>query len=177
LWVVGLAANARVSAIKPNELRRLLTDLEASGRRRASDMGDFRDPFVARLGALGIESTYRVKAKAGSEGMVLVQAGTYGGWGWDGPKIDEWLGDFFASKQGTNKVAKLGRAQATERHLVIVLDSFSPAGMGHPASPQHPSRSWGCRVPVAVLHPAGASYPLVAAFGLWGDMGQSSLGA
>jgi hypothetical protein len=132
LWVVGLAANARVSAIKPNELRRLLTDLEASGRRRASDMGDFRDPFVARLGALGIESTYRVKAKAGSEGMVLVQAGTYGGWGWDGPKIDEWLGDFFASKQGTNKVAKLGRAQATERHLVIVLDSFSPAGMGIP---------------------------------------------
>src|SRR5512132_2345435 len=56
LWLVGLAAGARVSAIKPGELRRLLVELEASGRQRAYDVGDYRDPFVARLGALGIES-------------------------------------------------------------------------------------------------------------------------
>jgi hypothetical protein len=103
LWVVGLAADARANAIKPNELRQLLTDLETSGQRRAYSMGDMRDPFVARLAALGIESVYAVKARAGSEGKVHVQAGTYGGWGWDGPKIDEWLGEFFASDQATTR--------------------------------------------------------------------------
>jgi hypothetical protein len=132
LWLVGLAAGARVSAIKPGELRRLLGELEASGRRNAYSIGDYHDPFVARLGALGIESVYAGKAKAGSEGMVMVQAGTYGGWGWDGTAIDQWLGEFLASDQGKNKLGKLGRAEAAERHLAIVLDPFSPAGMGIP---------------------------------------------
>ena len=36
------------------------------------------------------------------------------------------------AKQGINKVRKLARAHAAERHLVIVLDPFSPAGMGIP---------------------------------------------
>ena len=88
LWLVGLAADARISAIKPGELRRLLDELEANGRRNAYNVGDYHDPFVVRLGALGIESVYAVKAKAGSEGKVMVQAGTYGGWGWDGTTID-----------------------------------------------------------------------------------------
>jgi hypothetical protein len=132
LWVGSLAADARVNAITPPEkLRRLLGELEASGRRNAYNIGDYRDPFVARLRALGIESVYAVKARAGSEGM-LVQAGSYGGRGWDGAAIDRWLGEFLASAQGTNKVSKLGRAQAAERHLVIVLDPFSPAGIGIP---------------------------------------------
>jgi hypothetical protein len=131
LWLVGLAADARISAIKPGELHRLLDELEASGRRNAHNIGDDHDPFVARLGALGIESVHAVKAKAGSEGKVMVQAGPYGGWGWDGTAIDRWLGEFLASDQGKNKLGKLGRAEA-ERHLVIVLDPFSPAGMGIP---------------------------------------------
>jgi hypothetical protein len=108
-WSVGLAAGARVNAIKPDELRRLLGELEASGRRSAHGMGDLRDPFVMRLGALGIESIYGRKAKAGSEGTVMVKAGTYGGWGWDGAAIDQWLDDFLASDQGINKLNKLGR--------------------------------------------------------------------
>jgi hypothetical protein len=73
-----------------------------------------------------------VKAKAGSEGIVMVRAGTYGGWGWDGAAVDRWLSEFLDSAQGQNKLSKLGRAQAAERHLVIVLDPFSPAGMGIP---------------------------------------------
>lgn len=132
LWLVGLAAGARVNAIRPDDLRRLLGELEAIGRHSAHNIGDYHDPFVARLGALGIESVYAVKAKAGSEGMVMVRAGTYGGWGWDGAAIDRWLAEFLVSDQGINKVSKLGRAQAAERHLVIVLDPFSPAGMGIP---------------------------------------------
>jgi hypothetical protein len=132
LWLVGLAAGARVNAIRPDDLRRLLGELEASGRRDAYNIGDYHDPFIARLRALGIESVYAVKAKAGSEGMVMVRAGAYGGWGWDGAAVDRWLGEFLTSSQGTNKVRKLGRAQAAQRHLIIVLDPFSPAGLGIP---------------------------------------------
>jgi hypothetical protein len=132
LWLVGLAAGARVSAMRPDDLRGLLGELEVSGRRNAHDMGDYRDPFVARLRALGVESVYAVKAKAGFEGTVMVQAGIYGGWGWDGAAIDRWLAGFLASDQGINKLSKLARAEAAERHLAIVLDPFSPAGMGIP---------------------------------------------
>jgi hypothetical protein len=132
MWLVGLTARARVNTIKPEKLRRLLSELEASGRRQAQDIGDPHDPFVAQLGALGIESVFAVKPKPGAEGKVMVRPGSYGGWGWDGPAIDDWLKKFFASDQAANKVSKLGRATATERHLIIVLDSFSPAGIGIP---------------------------------------------
>jgi hypothetical protein len=130
LWLVRLAAAARVNAISPNDLRRLLSELEADGRQRVLDMGDYRDPFVARLVALGIESVSSGKARAGSEGTVMVGPGAYGGWGWDGPTIDRWLGGLLASGQGANKLGKLGRAAATQQHLVLVLDPFSQAGLG-----------------------------------------------
>jgi hypothetical protein len=81
LWVVRLAAGARVSAISPDDLRRLLSDLEADGRQRVLDVGDYSDPFVARLARLGIEAVSAVKAKAGSEGTVIVSPGAYGGSG------------------------------------------------------------------------------------------------
>ena len=132
LWLVGLAADARVNTITPDDLRGLLSDLEGSGRRSAHNLGDYQNRFVARLRALGIESVYAVTASAGSEGMVMVQAGTYGGWGWDGAAIDRWLGELLASDQGKNKLGKLGRTHAAERHLVIVIDPFSSAGMGIP---------------------------------------------
>ena len=88
--------------------------LTARHERGAADYG--LPSFVPRLGALGIESIYAVKAKAGSEGKVMVQAGTYGGWGWDGTVIDRWLGEFLASDQGKNKLGKLGRGEAAEQH-------------------------------------------------------------
>jgi hypothetical protein len=133
---VRLAAGARVRAIGPDKLLPLLSDMEASGRRRAMDTGDPRDPVIAQLRTLRIESVSAVPAKAGSEGKVQVRPGTYGGWGWGGPAIDEWLERFFALDQGVNKLSKLGRAAATERHLVIVLDSFSQAGLGVPVGLQ-----------------------------------------
>ncbi len=124
LWLVGLAPGARVSAIRPDDLRRLLGELEASGRRHAHDLGDYRDPFVARLRALGIESVYAVKAKAGSEGKVMVQAGTYGGWGWNGTAIDRWLAEFLVSDQGINKLGKLGRLAA-----ILLGERGAPGGV------------------------------------------------
>jgi len=131
-WLVGLAPNAVVNQIGRDVLRQLLTDIEAGGRRSAHNIGDFRDPFVARLSSLGIESIYAMPARAGHEGDVLVQPGVYGGWGWGGQQVDQWLGDLLNSNQGQNKLEKLRRAAAAQRHLVVVLDSFSPAGMGIP---------------------------------------------
>ena len=48
----------------------------------------------------------------------------------NGAAIDEWLSNFLASPEGANKLGKLGASDAAERHLVIVLDLFSQAGMG-----------------------------------------------
>jgi hypothetical protein len=130
-WQVGLAADAQVNAIHPAALLELLSDMEQAGRWRALSMGDYRDPFVERLGQLGIESVYGFKAKPGRGGAVTVGPGFYDGRGWDGTAIDSWLGSFLASSQGANKVSKLARViNASERHLVIVLDPFSQAGVG-----------------------------------------------
>ena len=54
---------------------------QAGSQRRcnAYTIGDYHDPFVTRLWEFGIESVYAVIAKPGSEEMVIVQAGTYGG--------------------------------------------------------------------------------------------------
>jgi hypothetical protein len=130
-WRVGLVAHARADEIRRADLLVLLRDLEQHGQRRVLNIGDYRDPFVERVRALGIESIYGWKAKPGREGFVSVGPGVYGGRGWARTAIDTWLDSFLASPQGVNKVGKLARAaHAIERHLVIVLDPFSQAGMG-----------------------------------------------
>ena len=92
---------------------------------------DYRDPFVERLAALGIESIYAFMPKPGRAGALRVDSGTYSGRGWSGAAIGAWLSQLLASREGANKLRKLGQADgATERHLVIVLDLFSQAGMG-----------------------------------------------
>jgi hypothetical protein len=130
VWQIGLAPRARVNAIRPEDLRRVLQDMEAKGLHRAHNLGDYRDPFVERLTALGIESIYAFTAKPGREGTVQVGPGTYSGRGWNGAAIDEWLSSFLASPEGASKLGKLGASDAAERHLVIVLDFFSQVGMG-----------------------------------------------
>jgi hypothetical protein len=127
-WLVGLGSGARVNAIRPEDLRLLLSDMEKHGRRSVHCQEDYRDPFVQRLRALRIESVYSWPAGA-RQGTVMVGPGFHGGWGWDGATVDAWLGDFLASPQGANKLHKLGDAIAAERHLVIVLDPRSQAGL------------------------------------------------
>lgn len=128
-----LTDDARVGDLsrRHDELRQLLSDLEAQGARSAHDMGDYRDPVVGQLRGLSIGSVYRLSTKRG--GGVVMGSDSYGGLGWDGPVIDAWLDGLLASGRGIKRVGKLGRAQhAAERHLVIVLDSFSQTGMGIP---------------------------------------------
>jgi hypothetical protein len=133
LWSVRLTNDARVKDLSRSrhKLRQLLRDLEAQGARWAHDLGDYRDPIVGQLRALGIGSVFRLSTGAG--GGVVMGSDAYGGFGWNGPVIDAWLHGLLASSRGINKLEKLGRAaHAAERHLVIVLDSFSQAGMGIP---------------------------------------------
>ena len=130
-WQVALEPYAHVNDIRSADVRLLLHDMELTGLRTAHSVGDYRDPFVERLEVLGIESVYAFTARPRRQGVVRVGPGTYSSRGWNGADIDAWLGSFLTSPEGANKLGKLGRAAgAAERHLVIVLDSFSRPGMG-----------------------------------------------
>jgi hypothetical protein len=131
LWSVRLPDDARVRNLSRSrgKLRQLLGDLEAKSAPHAHAMGDYRSPAVQQLRALGIGSVLRLSTGRG--GGVMMGSDAYGGFGWDGRAIDAWLDGLLASSQGINKLEKLGRAGHTaERHLVLVADSFSQAGMG-----------------------------------------------
>src|SRR6266702_3262631 len=133
LWSVRLTDSARVGVLsrRRDELRQLLSALEAQGARYAHSMGDYRSDVVQLLRALGIGSVHRLGTQRG--GGVVMRSDAYGGFGWDGSAIDAWLELLLASSQGINKLEKLGRAEhAAERHLVVVLDTFSQAGIGIP---------------------------------------------
>ena len=130
-WQTGLSTTAQEKRI-PSELPALLADMEKADRRSAHCRGDYRDPFVQRLRELGVESVYAwVPADAAHQGGVILSPGTYGGWEWGGAATDAWLAEFLASRRGINKVVKLRSvSRADQRHLVIVLDPRSQAGMG-----------------------------------------------
>jgi hypothetical protein len=134
-WIVRLSSTARVRSVDKEALQSLLSDLEVAGKRHASDMGDaFRDPSVQRLRNLAIETVWGYDPKPGREGTAMVRAGTYGAFGWTGSDVDDWLQALLASTQGVNKLKKLARATAAERHLVVVLDPFTKAGLGIPVA-------------------------------------------
>jgi hypothetical protein len=113
-------------------LRDLLGDLAAAGRVDLHALHDVDDPFAVRLERLGIESVRATAANPGYEGTVVVGAGSYGALGMDGPGVDRWLGALLASEQGINKLDKLSRAGAAQRHLAVVIDINSQPGMGIP---------------------------------------------
>jgi len=130
-WQVALERGARVNDIDPGDLHRLLHDMEAKGLPTAHGVGDYRDPFVERLAALRVEFIYAGPARPGRQGVVRVVPGTYSSRGWNGADIDAWLDSFLTSREGVNRLGKLARASgAAQRHLAIVLDLFSQAGMG-----------------------------------------------
>lgn len=130
-WHVGLSDGVQRKRTS-SALAALLSDMETTNRRDAHRQGDYRDPYVQRLRKLGIEFVYVwVSTDAAKQGRVTFSPGTFSGWEWDGAAVDGWLAEFLASRRGINKVAKLSsETRANERHLVIVLDPRSQAGMG-----------------------------------------------
>ena len=132
-WAVHLTVGAKVQEFRrrPGKLRQLLGDLEAQGASAATDRGYDGDPVVKVMRELKIAFVWRLSTGRG--GGVVMGPEAYGGWAWGGPDVDRWQSELLASPQGTNKLEKLDRAKhAGERHLVIVLDSFSQAGIGIP---------------------------------------------
>jgi hypothetical protein len=130
-WQTGLSTSAQEKRIR-SKLPALLSDLEMANQRSAHYRGDYRDPFVQRLRDLGVESVYAwIPADAAHQGRVILSPGAYGGWEWGGATTDAWLAEFLASPRGINKVVKLrSMSRADQRHLVIVLDPRSQAGIG-----------------------------------------------
>jgi hypothetical protein len=131
-WVVRLAADAHVKTIKQqcNDLLKLLSDLEAASRHKLTDVGPVGDPLVRRLLALRAESAHAYPARSVPAGTMRVQAGTYGGRGWRASDIDSWLAEKLDPVRSGYHTDKLRGGNATERHLAIVLDSLSEAGVG-----------------------------------------------
>jgi hypothetical protein len=121
LWAVRLTDDARVKDISRHreELGQLLADLEADGALSMSSTPPMR--------ALGIASVFRLSKQSAG---VMIWTDAYGGFAWQGLVIDAWLAHFLTSPQGVNKLEKLRRARASERYLVIVVDSFSQPGIG-----------------------------------------------
>jgi hypothetical protein len=123
LWAVRVTDDARVKDISRHrgELSQLLGDLEVAGVQSTTNTPAMR--------VLGIASAFRLSTRRAG---VMIWTDAYAGFAWQGPVIDTWLADFLASPQGVNKLEKLRRARVSERHLVIVLDSFSQPGLGIP---------------------------------------------
>jgi hypothetical protein len=132
-WQTRLSTSAKDKRLR-SELPALLSDMEKSDRRDAHCRGDYQDLFVQQLRVLGVESVCgRAPTDAARQGEVVLSPGIYGGWEWGGAATDTWIAEFIASPQGINKLVKLSSvSRAEQRHLVIVLDPLSQAGMGIP---------------------------------------------
>jgi hypothetical protein len=128
-WLVTPGARADLKKLRSGDLSQFLSEMETHGLRALNCRGNYLDPFVQRMRGLRIESVYSWPTGSHA-GTVSHGSGFYGAWGWDGAATDAWLVGFLASKQGAGKLDKLGRADAAERHLVVVLDSRTQAGLG-----------------------------------------------
>jgi hypothetical protein len=51
-------------------------------------------------------------------------------YGWAGPRAGDWVDEFLASDLGKSKLAKLARAVADERHLVVLMYPDTDGGLG-----------------------------------------------
>ena len=49
---------------------------------------------------------------------------------WAGSRADDWVNKFLASDLGKSKLAKLARAMADERHLVVLMYPDTDSGLG-----------------------------------------------
>ena len=52
------------------------------------------------------------------------------GWGWVRATADQWITDFLATELGKNKLDKLAKADADERHLAVLIHPDTDAGLG-----------------------------------------------
>ena len=129
-WLVNVTPQADARELrKSTGLVALLRDMEQQGESSASALSDYRDPWRDRLEAFGIQSLHGLEGSA-RPGAVYVVPGIVASYGWVRPTADKWIIDFLASELGTNKLNKLGKADAAERHLVVLIHPDTDAGLG-----------------------------------------------
>jgi hypothetical protein len=130
-WLVNLTPQANAKALsKSAGVIALITDMEQQGELSLTTLSDYRHPLRCRLKDLGVQSVYGFACSVERRGDVYVVEDIVGGWGWVRATADKWISDFFASELGRNHLAKLERAQVDERHLIVVIDSDTDAGLG-----------------------------------------------
>jgi len=129
-WLVNVTPQANVRTLRKSAgLVALLTDMEQQGQSSASALSDYRDPWRDRLEAFGIQSVHGLEGSA-RPGAVYVVPDIVASYGWVRPTADKWITDFLASELGKNKLNKLGKADAPERHLVVLIHPDTDAGLG-----------------------------------------------
>jgi hypothetical protein len=138
-WLVNVTTQADARALsKSTGLVALLADMEQQGHTSASALSDYRDPWRDPLEAFGIQFVHGVEG-SDHPGTVYVMPAIVASWGWVRPTADKWITDFLATELGKNKIDKLARADADERHLAVLIHPDTEAGSGIAVTDELPS--------------------------------------
>ena len=129
-WLVQYTPQADARELSRSaSLIALLTAMEGQGVLSASSLSDYRDPWRDQLKALGIQSVHGIEGSS-HPGAVSVMPDFVASYGWAGPRANDWVNEFLASDLGKSKLAKLARAVADERHLVVLMYPDTDGGLG-----------------------------------------------
>ena len=129
-WLIQLTPQADARALRKAALVDLLTDMEQQGQPSVTTLSDYRNPMRCRLKELGIQGVHGFAGSSDRRGAVSVMPDFVGGWGWGRLTANKWITDFLATKLGKDHLDKLEKADASERHLVVLLYPDTGAGLG-----------------------------------------------
>ncbi len=139
-WLVEVTPEVDARALRKSaDLVTLIVDMERQGQSSLTTMSDYRNPWRARLEALGIQSVHGFAVSSSPRGAVYVVSASFAAWGWVTATADRWITGFLATDLGKSKLAKLGRANAAERHLAILIHPDTDAGLGIAVADELPS--------------------------------------
>ena len=129
-WLVRLLSSARARELD-RQLTGLLRELECDGRTAIRGVKGSTDPLEALAASLGvIEAVQSATDRKGSI-YVMPPEGTLEQMGGYAPPTGDplamWLGDWTNDPSRSDNVHKLQCADATERHLFILVPGFTAA--------------------------------------------------
>lgn len=104
--------------------------MERRGLSSLTTLSDYRNPLRERLKELGIQSVHGYAGSSDRRETVSVMPDWFSGWGWVRLTVGKWITDFLATELGMKHIDKLARADAAERHLVVLLYPDTEAGLG-----------------------------------------------
>lgn len=129
-WLIQLTPQADARALRKTALVDLLTDMEQQGQPSVTTLSDYRNPMRCRLKELGIQAVHGFAGSSDRRGAVSVMPDIVAGWGWVRLTADKWITDFLATKLAKDHLDKLAKADASERHLAVLLYPDTEAGLG-----------------------------------------------